>query len=267
MLNPLQTAGRHIAETLRGAGATPPDLRGEVLRRLREVGIHDEQVADRYPFQLSGGMRQRIGIASALARDCRVLAADEPATALDVTTQRDILALLKRLQRDRGMGLILVTHDLRVAFAVCDRIYVLYAGALMEVAAPAALQAEPLHPYSLGLMLSDPPLDRRLQRLSTIGGSVPRPDDVAGGCAFAPRCRWAAAGCVAGRPRLAGVAPTRLSACLRLPEIACEMRIVRTGAERHRHLHRLRDQPRSCAWPICARISERRRSGLWRLPA
>ncbi len=231
MLNPLQTAGRHIGETLLAVGAARSTLRAEILRRLHEVGIHDERVIDRYPFQLSGGMRQRVGIAAALARDCRVLAADEPATALDVTTQQEILTLLKRLQRERGMGFILVTHDLRVAFAVCDRIYVLYAGALLEVASPGDLQAEPLHPYTLGLMLSDPPLDRRLRSLATIEGAVPRPDDVAGCCTFAPRCAWTDAACRAGRPPLAAIAPARHSACVRIAEIATEMRSARAGAE------------------------------------
>ena len=105
-----------------------PRRRAEAVRRLREVGIDDPAVADRYPFQLSGGMRQRVGLAAALARDPDVLIADEPSTALDVTTQKEILALLASLQERRGMGLVLITHDLRVAFEHCDRIYVLYAG-------------------------------------------------------------------------------------------------------------------------------------------
>ena len=167
--------------------------RAEAVRRLAEVGITDPAVADRYPFQLSGGMRQRVAIAAALARDPQVLIADEPSTALDVATQRDILALIKRVQQARGMGLVLITHDLRVAFAMCDRIYVLYAGSLLETAPASELEAEPLHPYSHGLLLSEPPADRRV----TGPGLDPRfgarrltwwP----GSCPFAPRCRWAA---------------------------------------------------------------------------
>ena len=134
MLNPVLTCGKIIGESLLNEPRLGRDARrAEVIRRLAEVGIRDASVADRYPFQLSGGMRQRVGIAAALARDPRVLIADEPTTALDVTTQRDVLALIKGIQAARGMSLILITHDLRVAFAVCDRVYVLYAGSLVEV--------------------------------------------------------------------------------------------------------------------------------------
>jgi peptide/nickel transport system ATP-binding protein len=184
-------------------------------------------VADRYPFQLSGGMRQRVGIAAALARDPRVLIADEPTTALDVTTQRDVLALIKSIQTARGMSLILITHDLRVAFAVCDRAYVLYAGSLIEVGNSAELDAEPLHPYTLGLLLSEPSAERRTGELVTIPGSVPAPDDVAGSCTFAPRCRWAAPPCTRESPPLAEAAPGRWSACVRVPEIRAEMAALR----------------------------------------
>jgi peptide/nickel transport system ATP-binding protein len=134
MLNPVMRCGRILEESLlpeRRLGRA--ERRAEVIRRLGEVGITDEAVVDRYPFQLSGGMRQRVAIAAALARDPRVLIADEPSTALDVATQREVLALIKRVQEARGMGLILITHDLRVAFATCSRIYVLYAGSLVEV--------------------------------------------------------------------------------------------------------------------------------------
>ncbi len=132
MLNPVMTCGNIIAESLLAEPRLSREARREeVVRRLAEVGIRDASVADRYPFQLSGGMRQRVGIAAALARDPRVLIADEPTTALDVTTQREVLALIKSIQTARGMSLILITHDLRVAFAVCDRAYVLYAGSLI----------------------------------------------------------------------------------------------------------------------------------------
>ncbi len=130
--------------------------RDEAVRRLAEVGIHDPRVVERYPFQLSGGMRSGSAIAAALARDPELLIADEPSTALDVTTQKEILALLRRVQEARGMGLVLITHDLRVAFSICDRIYVLYAGSVLEVAPGADLEREPLHPYTLGLLLSEP---------------------------------------------------------------------------------------------------------------
>jgi len=159
------------------------------------------------------------------------LIADEPTTALDVTTQRDVLALIKSIQAARGMSLILITHDLRVAFAVCDRVYVLYAGSLIEVGSSAELDAEPLHPYTLGLLLSEPSAERRTGELVAIPGSVPAPDDVAGSCTFAPRCRWAALPCTEDSPRLAEVAPGRLSACVRLPEIRAEMATLRRRGE------------------------------------
>ena len=232
MLNPVLSCGKIIGESLLKEPRLSRDARrAEVIRRLAEVGIRDASVADRYPFQLSGGMRQRVGIAAALARDPRVLIADEPTTALDVTTQRDVLALIKGIQAARGMSLILITHDLRVGFAVCDRVYVLYAGSLIEVGSSAELDAEPLHPYTLGLLLSEPSAERRTGELVTIPGSVPAPDDVAGSCTFAPRCRWAAAPCTAESPQLAEVAPGRLSACIRVPDIRAEMAALRQQGE------------------------------------
>jgi oligopeptide/dipeptide ABC transporter ATP-binding protein len=230
MLNPLLRCGRHIDESLRLAQPRGP-LRPEVERRLAEVGIGDPHVADRYPFELSGGMRQRVGIAAALARNPKLLIADEPATALDVTTQKDVLALLKSLQRSRGMGLIMITHDLRVAFAMCDRIYVLYAGSVVEIGPGAAMEREPLHPYTLGLLLSEPPLDRRVEEFAAIRGSVADPDDVATCCTFAPRCTWANERCRALKPPLRMVAPERESACVRLGDIRSEMSTMRERVE------------------------------------
>ena len=232
MLNPVLTCGKIIGESLLKTPRRSRDARREeVLRRLAEVGIRDPSVADRYPFQLSGGMRQRVGIAAALARDPHVLLADEPTTALDVTTQREVLALIKGIQAARGMSMVLITHDLRVAFAVCDRVYVLYAGSLVEVASSAALDAEPLHPYTLGLLLSEPSAERRTGALVTIPGSVPAPDDVAGSCTFAPRCRWAADACTEKSPPLAEIEPGRLSACVRVSEIRAEMGALRQRVE------------------------------------
>lgn len=226
MLNPLLTCGDHIAEGLPGGRRRRNrhgQLRQEAIRRLAEVEIDDPAVVDRYPFELSGGMRQRVAIAAALARDPLLLIADEPSTALDVTTQAEVLALLRSVQQARGMGLVLITHDLRVAFSVCARILVLYAGSLLETAPATELEAEPLHPYSLGLLTSDPPVDYRVSPLPAIGGSVPSPDEVAGGCPFAPRCQWVAEGCRSGPVVLTEVAPGRLSACSRLGTIRPEL--------------------------------------------
>jgi peptide/nickel transport system ATP-binding protein len=238
MLNPLSRCGMQITEVLRGEHGrrlSRQARHAEAVRRLREVGIHDAGVAHRYPFQLSGGMRQRVGIAAALARDPRLLIADEPSTALDVTTQKEILALLKSLQASRGMGLILITHDLRVAFSMCDRVSVLYAGSLLESGPADALESEPLHPYTLGLLLSEPPANRRLSQLVSIGGPVPRPDDVASVCAFSPRCRWAQPVCLAPPP-LAQVGAGRESACVRIDEIGPELAAARESAEQEVHL-------------------------------
>jgi peptide/nickel transport system ATP-binding protein len=232
MLNPVLTCGKIIGESLpQEPRLDRSERRAEVIRRLAEVGIRDATVAERYPFQMSGGMRQRVGIAAALARDPRVLIADEPTTALDVTTQRDVLALIKGIQAARGMSLVLITHDLRVAFAVCDRVYVLYAGSLIEVGSSAELDAEPMHPYTLGLLLSEPSAEHRTGGLVAIPGSVPAPDDVAGSCTFAPRCRWAAPVCTDGSPPLAEVTAGRLSACIRVDEIRPEMATLRQRSE------------------------------------
>jgi peptide/nickel transport system ATP-binding protein len=226
MLNPLMRSGVHVAEMLRHR----PEFRGRakldaaVTQRLEEVGISGRDVARRYPFQLSGGMAQRVALAAALAGDPKLLIADEPSTALDVTTQAEIIALLKRVQRQRGMGLILITHDLRLAFSICDRIYVLYAGSMLEVGAGKAVEQAPAHPYTLGLLLSEPPAKQRVPILAAIPGTVPRPDEVANSCPFAPRCRWAEAVCHAGAPKLAELSPGHWSACIRLPEISGEMR-------------------------------------------
>ncbi|MDQ3732457.1 MAG: ABC transporter ATP-binding protein [Actinomycetota bacterium] len=235
MLNPLMRCGRHIEETLRlrdGPRGSRNSRRAEVVRRLAEVGITDPEVADQFPFQLSGGMRQRVGIAATLARDPRILVADEPTTALDVTTQREILALLKRLQRSRQLGLVLITHDLRAAFAMCDRVYVLYAGSLLEVGPAAGLEREPLHPYTLGLLLSEPPMERRVSALVAIEGSVPAPDEVATCCAFAPRCAFRRDKCTAGKPPLRPVGPDWFSNCVRLEEIREDMVALRRAAVR-----------------------------------
>src|SRR5690606_7956309 len=145
----------------------------EAAARLAEVGITDPDVLGRYPFELSGGMRQRVAIAAAVAENPRVLIADEPTTALDVTTQREVLLLLDRLRTSHRMGLVLITHDLRVAFSTCDRVFVMYAGEIVEVADAEQVRVAPRHPYTSALLRADPPVDHRVGRLDTIPGSVP----------------------------------------------------------------------------------------------
>jgi peptide/nickel transport system ATP-binding protein len=230
MLNPLVRCGEQIVELLRddrGRRLARRVRRNEARARLAEVGILDPAVVDAYPFQLSGGMRQRVGIAAALALDPELVIADEPSTALDVTTQREILARLRELQESRGMGMILITHDLRVAFSMSDRIEVLYAGSVLERSSAAAMDHEPRHPYTLGLLLSEPPGDRRIEVLHAIPGSVPSPDEVVGRCAFADRCSWHGSVCDQGTPQLVESEPGRESACVRLEEISGELLEVR----------------------------------------
>ncbi|MEU5695869.1 ABC transporter ATP-binding protein [Actinosynnema sp. NPDC020468] len=224
MLNPVQTAFAHVAEglpaRLRGNRAK---VRAEVYGRLEEVGLDPARAAHRYPFQLSGGMRQRVAMAAALAGDPELLIADEPTTALDATTQAQVLAMLDSLRRQRGMALVLVTHDLGVAFSVCDRIMVMYAGGLVEQAPAAVLRHDPRHPYTAGLLRSHLPIDRRVEHLRSIPGRVPPAESVGGQCGFASRCAWAVADCRSERPELRLVAPGHTTACLRVDEIAPEL--------------------------------------------
>ena len=227
MLNPVERVGAQVVEALRderGRRLSRAARRAEAVRRLAEVGIADPAVADRYPFELSGGMRQRVAIAAAIAEGPRVLVADEPTTALDVTTQRQILELLGELRRTHEMALVLITHDLSVAFSVCDRVYVMYAGALLETAPSRELRDRPRHPYTHGLLLAEPPADRRVERLAGIPGNVPSPGTRPDGCPFAPRCAWAAPACREGTlPPLRETAPGHSTRCLRIDEIATEL--------------------------------------------
>ena len=170
MLNPVQTVGATIAETLRSdVKRSRAQAKAEVVRRLGEVGLPPD-VAPKRPFQLSGGMRQRVAIAAALAADPEVLVADEPTTALDVSTQDEVLRLLGSLRDQRGLALILITHDLRVAFDVCDRVMVMYAGSVMEQAPASVLHSMPLHPYTSGLMAAEPSVERWTDNLNVIPG-------------------------------------------------------------------------------------------------
>ncbi|WP_283133951.1 ABC transporter ATP-binding protein [Rhizohabitans arisaemae] len=219
MLNPMLTAGTHIAETLpRALGRAA--RRAEVTRRLAEVGITDPSVADRYPFQLSGGMCQRVAMAAALAGDPDLLIADEPTTALDTTVQREVLDLLTRLRESRGMGLLLITHDLRVAFDTCDRVLVMYAGSILEEAPAARLAERAGHPYTAGLLTAMPSVRHRRATLTGIPGRVPRAAEVAGRCVFTSRCGHADDRCGASAPEPRPVGAGHLVACHRQAEIA-----------------------------------------------
>ncbi|WP_067179875.1 dipeptide ABC transporter ATP-binding protein [Microtetraspora niveoalba] len=212
-LSPVHRCGEQIGWAISGPGRAE-----RVARLLAEVGLPAD-VAGKYPFQLSGGMRQRVAIAAGLAADPDLLIADEPTTALDVTTQHEVLELIARLQCERDMGLILITHDLRLARSRADRVMVMYAGRLIEEGPIARVMDAPAHPYTARLAACDPPLTHRLPALPTIPGSVPRPWSVADECAFAARCAFAVDACRTAEPRLAEVSEGHRAACLR-PETA-----------------------------------------------
>ncbi|GAA2802441.1 dipeptide ABC transporter ATP-binding protein [Kribbella solani] len=227
ILNPLTRTRTHLIETLRsatGRSLSRTQAADEVARRLAEVGIDDPAVGDRYPFELSGGMRQRVALACALAKDPALLIADEPTTALDATTQREVLRLLRSVQQARGMGVLLITHDLRVAFSISDRVYVMYAGSVVEQARPTEFTDSPAHPYTVGLLSAEPPTDRRRKQLDGIPGQVPAVETVLDQCAFAARCAWATPDCEVGKPALLPVTDTHASACRRQDQIAHELR-------------------------------------------
>ncbi|WP_114560211.1 ABC transporter ATP-binding protein [Desertihabitans aurantiacus] len=215
-LNPVFPVGWQIAEMLRvHRGANRSDAREAAIRLMERVNIPGaRQRVNAFPHQFSGGMRQRIMIAMAIALDPAVLIADEPTTALDVTVQAQIMALLAELQEERRMGLILITHDLGVVADVADRIAVMYAGKLVETADVHSIYAAPAHPYTQGLLASIPRLDQKGQELAAIGGLPPNLTRIPPGCPFNPRCRYAQDVCRHDPPpALREVRPGRRAAC------------------------------------------------------
>jgi oligopeptide/dipeptide ABC transporter ATP-binding protein len=220
-LNPVFTCGEQIVETIRlHEGVTRAAARRRAIEMLAMVGIPSpEHRVDEYPHQMSGGMRQRVMIAMALACRPSVLIADEPTTALDVTIQAQILELLRRLQRELGMAVILITHDLGVVADTADHVAVMYAGRVVEFCDVRSAFRRPLHPYTAGLQASLPKLGHTLDRLRVIPGSVPNPARFPVGCRFHPRCPVAQNRCLQD-PTLVEVEPAHLSRCLRAEEIA-----------------------------------------------
>jgi oligopeptide transport system ATP-binding protein len=207
-LNPVLTVGRQITETLeqhRGLDRATAAKRAEAL--LIQVGIAEPgRRLKQYPHQLSGGMRQRVMIAIALACDPKLIIADEPTTALDVTIQAQILELMKALTRDRGIALIIITHNLGVVARYADRVNVMYAGRIVECGPAAEIYHDPRHPYTVALLRSVPRLDRpRQARLDPVEGQPPDLTRLDAGCAFRPRCRLADEGCAVARPPLTPV--------------------------------------------------------------
>ena len=214
-LNPVLTIADQIGETLRlHENLSRAEARRRAIELLDMVRIPDAaRRVDEYPHRLSGGMRQRVMIAIAMACKPKLLIADEPTTALDVTIQAQILELLLELQAELGMALLLITHDLGVIAEVAQRVVVMYAGQIIEEAPVERLFAHPLHPYSEGLLRAIPPLDQDVHRLAAIPGNIPDPGRMPSGCRYAPRCPLVLPACVASVPPLVAVADGGASRC------------------------------------------------------
>ncbi|MCK1597915.1 ABC transporter ATP-binding protein [Bradyrhizobium sp. 164] len=218
-LNPSLTIGEQIIETIqRHRGGSRRNARERAIELLRRVHIPSpERRIDEFPHKLSGGMRQRVMIAMALACDPRLLIADEPTTALDVTLQAQILELMRELKAASGAAIILITHDLGVVAEVCDEVAVMYAGEIVERAPVDELFSAPQHPYTVGLLGSIPRLDHRPEQLATIEGMVPNMARLPAGCRFAARCPFVLDACTRAPPPLLQVSPGHLSRCIRAP--------------------------------------------------
>jgi peptide/nickel transport system ATP-binding protein len=213
-LNPLYTVGRQLVETIRThLPLDAAQARARAIELLGETGIPaPEARIDHYPHQFSGGMRQRVVIALALAAKPELIVADEPTTALDVSIQAQVIGLLKRLCKDHGAAVMLVTHDMGVIAEACDRVAVMYAGRIVEVGPVREVIHAPAHPYTAGLMGSIPAMDEDRERLLQIDGAMPRLNAIPSGCAFHPRCPHATERCRRERPELAPAGATR-AAC------------------------------------------------------
>ncbi|MDH7804131.1 MULTISPECIES: ABC transporter ATP-binding protein [unclassified Rhizobium] len=206
-LNPLFTVGAQLVETIRQhLPLSKRDAKARAIQLLRDVGIPSpEDRVDHHPHQFSGGMRQRVVIALALAASPKLIIADEPTTALDVSIQAQIISLLRKLCKEKQTAVMLVTHDMGVIAEAADRVAVLYAGRLIEVGPVEQVLHAPRHPYTQGLMASIPSLGARVERLNQIDGAMPRLDAIPPGCAFNPRCGFAGPRCLRERPELEAV--------------------------------------------------------------
>jgi peptide/nickel transport system ATP-binding protein len=216
-LNPVLRVGEQVTEALQAHGLVARRaLASRATELLAEVQIPDPAVRSRqYPHEFSGGMRQRAVIAMAMASRPKVVVADEPTTALDVTVQAQVLQLLRRIQTDTGSAVILITHDLGVIAEMADRVIVMYAGRVVEVGPVFDIFANPRHPYTVGLLSSLPRLDADIDRLEPIPGQPPSPGSLPSGCPFRPRCRLGEgrAPCAEAEPALVDLGPGRASAC------------------------------------------------------
>ena len=214
-LNPVLRIGPQIEEAVRAheAGLAPRDVRERMLAALRQAAVPEPELRSaQYPHQLSGGLRQRAMIAMALATKSRLLIADEPTTALDVTVQKEILELLQKLRRELGLALLLITHDLGVVAQVADRVAVMYAGRVIEEGPAKELLGAASHPYTKGLLAASPRLERG--KLMPIPGTVPQLTALPPGCAFEPRCGVRRSDCAAAMPELRQVSAEHAARCV-----------------------------------------------------
>jgi peptide/nickel transport system ATP-binding protein len=220
-LNPLYTIGRQLVETIQThLPVNATEARKRAVRLLEETGIPAAAARiDQYPHQFSGGMRQRVVIALALAAEPKLIVADEPTTALDVSIQAQIISLLKRLCKDHGAAVMLVTHDMGVIAETCDRVAVMYAGRIAEIGPVHDVIHSPAHPYTAGLMGSIPAMDDDRERLLQIDGAMPRLTAIPKGCAFNPRCPRVFERCRIERPELIDAGRTRAACWLHADKI------------------------------------------------
>ena len=218
-LNPLYTVGRQLIETIRThLPVNAAEARRRAIKLLQETGIPAAEARiDQYPHQFSGGMRQRVVIALALAAEPRLIVADEPTTALDVSIQAQIISLLKRLCKEHGAAVMLITHDMGVIAETCDRVAVMYAGRIVEIGPVHDVIHAPAHPYTVGLMGSIPAMDEDHDRLLQIDGAMPRLNAIPSGCAFNPRCPKVFDRCRTERPDLLSAGATRAACWLHAP--------------------------------------------------
>ncbi|GAA4329462.1 ABC transporter ATP-binding protein [Variovorax defluvii] len=213
-LNPLYTIGRQLTETIRThLPVSEDEARRRAIGLLQDTGIPGaDQRIDHYPHQFSGGMRQRVVIALALAAEPKLIVADEPTTALDVSIQAQIITLLKRICKERGAAVMLITHDMGVIAETCDRVAVMYAGRIAEIGPVQEVIHQPAHPYTSGLMAAIPDMTMDRERLNQIDGAMPRLNAIPRGCAYNPRCPRVFDRCLVERPDLLNAGATR-AAC------------------------------------------------------
>ncbi|MFS0574312.1 ABC transporter ATP-binding protein [Sporosarcina sp. 179-K 3D1 HS] len=224
-LNPSYTIGNQIGEAIKlHKKVDRKEARKRSIELLKQVGIPNaERMVDEFPHKLSGGMRQRVMIAMALACDPKLIIADEPTTALDVTIQAQILELIQKLKQESNTSILMITHDLAVVSEVCDRVIVMYAGRVIEEADVRTIFESPSHPYTKGLIDSMPSIENEVEWLNTIKGNVPIPSEMPAGCKFAPRCQYAFDRCTTEEPELEEIGSGQKTRCFIAKEVKHEV--------------------------------------------